>query len=260
MNVNAYMKKMLSYRFLFSELVKRDFKQKYKRTTLGMLWSILYPLLNLLVMRMVFTHFFGRNTPHYTTYLFAGNLCMSFFRESTKGGMGSLMANANIITKINVPKYLFLFSKNISAIINFALTFMVFLLFVLIDRITFTIKFICLLYPIICLTVLNIGIGLILSAMYVFFRDTEYFYDIFLILLNYVSAIFYSVDGYPQNIQRLFLLNPIYCNIKYMRTIVIDGNIPSLKFHLLILSYSVVSLLVGGLIYKKKNHDFVYYM
>ena len=106
---------MKERRFLFEELVKRDFKQKYKRSILGMGWSILSPLLTLLVMRLVFTQFFGRNMEHYTTYLFAGNLMFSYFRQATNGGMQSLMANANIFTKINVPKYMFLFSRNISA-------------------------------------------------------------------------------------------------------------------------------------------------
>ena len=121
--------KFAKHLFLFEELVKRDFKQKYKGTVIGMAWSVLSPLLNLLVLRLVFTQFFGRNTPHYTTYLFAGNLIFSFFSESTKGGMSSVLSNASIFSKINVPKYLFLLSKNVSTLINFGLTLCVFFLF-----------------------------------------------------------------------------------------------------------------------------------
>ena len=113
------LKKFKHNQFLFEELVKRDFKKKYKRTILGMAWSVLSPLLLLLVMRLVFTQFFGRDTPHYTTYLFCGNLVFSYFRESTNEGMSSLLGNAKIFSKINVPKYLFLFSKNIQTLINF---------------------------------------------------------------------------------------------------------------------------------------------
>ena len=130
------------HQFLFEELVKRDFKKKYKRTILGMGWSLLSPLMMLLVMRLVFTQFFGANTPHYTTYLFCGNLVFSFFNESTSQGMTSLMANAGIFTKVNVPKYLFLFSKNVQCLINFGLTLIVFFLFCVLDHITFTWKFI----------------------------------------------------------------------------------------------------------------------
>lgn len=124
--MNQLIHKFRKNRFLFEELVIRDFKQKYKRTVLGMAWSILSPLLTLLVMRLVFTQYFGRSTPYYTTYLFSGNLMFSYYRESTTGGMNALMSNARIFTKINVPKYLFLFSKCVSAVINFGFTLIVF--------------------------------------------------------------------------------------------------------------------------------------
>lgn len=162
--------KMQQYGFLFSELVKRDFKMKYKRTVLGMAWSILSPLLTLLVMRLVFTQFFGMHTPHYTTYLFCGNLVFSYFSESTNQGMSSLMSNAGIFTKVNVPKYLFLLSKNVQTLINFGLTMTIFMVFCVIDHITFTWKFVLLIYPVVCLMMFNIGVGLILSALFVFFE------------------------------------------------------------------------------------------
>lgn len=252
--------KIISLRFLFEELVKRDFKQKYKRTVLGMVWSILSPLLSLLVMRIVFTGFFGRNTPFYTTYLFAGNLVMAYFKESTNSGMVSLMSNAGIITKLNVPKYIFLLTRNVSALINFGITLIVFFLFVAIDGITFKVEFLVLFYPILCLIVFNIGTGLILSALFVFFRDVKYLYDVFLTLLTYLSAIFYTVDIYPPMVQRLFLLNPVYVYIKYFRTVVIDGAIPSVQYHLLCAFYAGVLLIIGALVYKKYNTKFLYYM
>ena len=166
--------KLKKYQFLFEELVKRDFKKKYKRTVLGMAWSVLSPLLTLLVMKMVFTQFFGRTMDHYTTYLFCGNLIFSFFSESTSQGMQSLMDNASIFSKVNVPKYLFLFSKNVQTLINFGLSLCVFFLFCVIDDITFTWKLILLVYPIVCLILFNIGVVLILSALFVFFRAIQY--------------------------------------------------------------------------------------
>ena len=217
MKIKTVLTRIKAQQFLLSELVKRDFKQKYKRTVLGMGWSVLSPLLNLLVMSLVFTQFFGRNTPHYTIYLFCGNLVFSYYRESTNGGMNALMANAHIFTKVNVPKYLFVLSKNVSSLINFGLNLCVFFLFVLFDGISFGPHFLALLYPIICLVVFNLGVGLILSALFVFFRDITYLYDVFTLLLNYLSAIFYKVDAFSPAVQRIFLLNPIYCYIKYFR-------------------------------------------
>ena len=184
------LQKLKKHQFLFEELVKRDFKKKYKRTVLGMVWSLLSPLLMLLVMSLVFTNFFGRRTPHYTIYLFAGNLVFTYFKEATNGGMSSLIANAGIFTKINVPKYLFLLSKNVSSLINFLLTLIIFFVFVALDGISFTWKFFLLLYPVGCIVIFNIGVGFILSALYVFYRDIQYLYDIFTMLLMYLSAIF----------------------------------------------------------------------
>ena len=256
----GYINRLKEHKFLFSELVKRDFKKKYKNTHLGMLWSILSPLLTLLIMSLVFTSFFGRSTPHYTIYLFCGNIIFSYFSESTNGGMGTLLGNASIFTKINVPKHLFLFAKNVQTLINFGLTLIVFFIFCIIDGISFTFAFFLLFYPIVCLVIFNIGVGLILSAMYVFFRDIQYLWSIFCMLLMYMSAIFYTLDAFSPTAQRLFLLNPIYVYIKYFRIIVIDNAIPSPQFHLLALGYALAALGIGSLIYKTKNHKFLYYV
>lgn len=147
-----------------------------------------------------------------------------------------------------------------SAIINFGLTLLVFFLFAAIDGVTFSLQFITILYPILCLMVFNIGVGLILSALFVFFRDISYLYDVFTMLLMYMSAIFYTVDGYAPEVQRLFLLNPVYCAIKYVRLVVLNGTVPSVQFHLLLAAYAALALLLGGLMYKKKNHQFLYYV
>lgn len=252
--------KLKQHRFLFEELVKRDFKQKYKRTVLGMGWSVLSPLAQLLVMALVFTQFFGRNTPHYIIYVFCGNLLFSFFTDSTKGGMGTIMRNAGIFTKVNVPKYLFLLSRNVQAFINFLLILAVFFLFVAVDGLPFTWKFLYLIYPIGCLILFNIGLGMVLSALFVFFRDTQYLYDIFTQLLMYLSAIFYTVDHYEAAAQKLFYLNPLYVFITYFRNIVIDGMVPSAEVHLLALLYGAVVFGLGCWMYKKYNTRFLYYV
>lgn len=252
--------KLKKYQFLFEELVKRDFKKKYKRTVLGMAWSLLSPLLMLLVMRLVFTQFFGATMEHYTTYLFCGNLIFACFSESTGLGMTSLLENADIFSKVNVPKYLFLLSKNIQGLINFGLTLCVFFLFCVLDGITFTWKLILLMYPVCCLILFNIGVGLILSALFMFFRDIQYLWSVFTQLLMYMSAIFYTIDHYSYAVQCLFLANPIYLFIRYFRKIVIDATIPTVWFHLLMLADVVIVLALGCWMYKKYNHKFLYYI
>lgn len=146
------------HRFLFEELVKRDFDRKYKGSFLGAAWSVLNPLLSLLIMRFIFGHFFGSAIPHFTTYLFCGNIVFSFFSESSAEGLMALYGNAHIFTKVNVPKYLFLLSKNAQTLINFGITLCVFFLFCALDGIVFTWKFLVLVYPIIMLLLFNLGI------------------------------------------------------------------------------------------------------
>ena len=240
--------------------MKRDFKQKYKRTVLGMGWSLLSPLLTLLILNFVFGSFFGNRTEHYTIYLFCGNLLFHYYSESTKGGMNSLITNAKIFTKVNVPKYLFLFSKNISALINFGLSLLIFFVFCLFDGIDFGVHLLALVYPILCIIVFNIGIGLILSALFVFYRDIAYLYDVFTMLVMYASAIFYTVDILPENMQSLFYLNPIYTYITYFRTVVIKCALPSWELHALCAFYAVLAFAIGFIIYKRNNHKFLYYV
>jgi len=170
------------------------------------------------------------------------------------------MSNAGIFTKVNIPKYLFLFSKNVQTFINFGLTLLVFCVFCILDHITFTWKFILLLYPICCLVLFNIGVGLILSALFVFFRDIQYLWAVFTQLLMYMSAIFYTIDSYTPAAQQLFLLNPVYLFIRYFRKIVIEATIPPLAFHLLMLADVAVVLGIGCWMYKKHNTRFLYYV
>jgi len=252
--------KFKKYKFLFEELVKRDFKKKYKRTVLGMLWSLLSPLMQLAVMSLVFTNLFGKTTAHYTIYLFAGNILFSYFRDATYTGMSSLVANAGIFTKVNVPKYIFLLSQNVSSFINFCLTLVVFFLFAMLDGVAFSWKFLLLVYPVLCLVIFNIGFGLILSALFVFYKDTQYLYDIFTMLLMYLSAIFYKVDSFSATGQQLFKLNPIYVYITYFRTIVLENAFPSADIYVLCIAYALAAILLGGWIYKRYNYKFLYYV
>lgn len=253
-------RKINERQFLFEELVIRDFKKKYKRTILGMVWSILSPLLMVSVMAAIFTQILGRNTPHYIIYLFSGQLVFNFYTESTNEGMQALMGNASIFSKINVPKYLFLFSKNVSALINFGIILLIYFAFVWFDGIEFTWKFICLVYPIICLILINLGIGLILSALFIFFRDIQYLYRLFTQVVMYGSAIFYSINSLPQNIQNVFYCNPIFVCITYFRSIVINDTIPELWLHALLAGYAIVLFSAGCYVYKKYNYKFLYYV
>ena len=248
------------YKFLFKQLVKRDFTRKYKRTILGMAWSIISPLANLVIMYLVFNQLFGNNVNHYAIYLFAGQLVFSYFTDATNMGMTALLNNAGIFTKVNVPKYLFLFSQNISSLINFALTMAVFFVFVAIEGIPFSIKFLMLLFPTGCMIVFNTGLGLVLSALQVFFRDMQYLWGIATQMIMWLSAIFYTMESFPESVRQLFYLNPLYVYISYFRSIVLDGVIPSLGIHALCGGYALLAFALGCFMYRRYNQEFLYYV
>ncbi len=254
------LEKLKRNRFLFKMLVKRDFTRKYKRTMLGMGWSVLSPLLNLLIMYLVFSQIFGTAVDHYMIYLFAGQLIFSFFTDATNMGLSCLLNNAGIFTKVNVPKYLFLFSQNVSSLINFALTMAVFFLFVIIEGLPFRWCFLLLVYPTGCLILFNTGVGLILSAMQVFFRDIQYLWGIATQLIMWLSAIFYTVDQFKEHLRWLFRLNPLYVYISYFRQIVIDGMVPDWQLQGLCALYALAAFALGCLTYKRYNQEFLYYV
>ena len=256
----GWRQELLRHRFLFEELVKRDFKKKYKRTVLGMWWSMLSPLLMLLVMKVVFEQFFGRTMSHYSTYLFCGLVTFQWFADSTKSGMRSLFGNAAIFTKVNVPKYLFLFSVNVQVFINFLLTFCVFLIFCVIDHVDFTWRFVCLAYPMATLLLFNLGVGMVLSALFVFFRDIDYLWSVAIQLIMYSSAIFYSTEKFAPKLQLVFAVNPVYRHIAYVREIVLAGTVPSLATHLILLGFALAAFLLGSFMYKHYNTKFLYYV
>lgn len=260
MNMNLLGTRLIEYKFLFEELVKRDFKKKYKRTILGMVWSVLSPLLMLGVLALIFGQFFGRSTPHYIIYLFSGQIIFNYYMESTNEGMNALVSNAGIFSKINVPKYLFLFSKNVSALINFGIILLIYFAFVAYDGLPFTWKFLTLAYPVACLILVNLGIGLILSALFIFFKDIQYIYRLFTQVVMYGSAIFYNISSLSQNVQMLFYCNPIFVCISYFRSVVIENTVPELWVHEILAFYAIGLFSLGCWVYKRYNYKFLYYI
>lgn len=251
--------KIKQNRFLFEELTKRDFKKKYKRTMLGILWSVISPFLTFLIQYFVFGHIFHRLDSGFVVYLLTGTLIFSFFNNATTAGMFAMYSNGSILSKVNVPKSLFVLSSNSAATFNFFLTLIVYFGFMLACGVNFGPHLLLMIYPILCLIIFNIGVSYVLSALFVFFRDIQYLYHIFTMLLSYLSAIFYEIKAFPEQLHILFYMNPIYEYISYTRELVIQSSVPSLQHHLVCLAFSLGMLGIGLLVHKKTEQKFVYY-
>ncbi len=245
-------------KFLLKQLIRRDFKSRYKRAALGVLWSMLSPLCFFAAQAVVFSKILGRGE-HYIAYLITGNIVFHYFSDATTNSMFALQANGGIISKIKVDKDMFLFSRSVSCLINFFFTAAVMFFIIAIDHIPFHLNFLLLIFPVICLFFMNMGIGYILSALFVLFKDTQYLYSIFTRILIYFSAIFYYTDRFPEPLQNIFYFNPVYCYICYFRSIIIDNTIPSLFIHGLCIGFPILFMLIGKIVYKVNDNKFAYY-
>ena len=256
-----YIKNFLKYRGLLEELVSRDIKVKYRRSALGYIWTILSPLLMMIVMSLVFSYFFRYEIENYTVYLLSGQLIFNFFSEATNQAMTSIVNNRSLLTKVHLPKYIFPLTKVMSSFVNllFSLVAIVIMLIITRTPITPTI----LLFPVsLCyLFLFALGCGLILSVFAVFFRDIYHIYSVVLTALMYFTPIFYDVHIFDGSLTaKLLYLNPLFLYIDYIRSIVLAGVIPSFTLHLYILFYSLFVLRIGMWIYKKYNYMFLYYI
>ena len=168
-------------------------------------------------------------------------------------------SNGAILSKVKVPKSLFVLSSNSAATFNFLLTLIVYFAFMIFCKITFGLHLLLIIYPILCLIIFNIGMSYILSALFVFFRDMQYLYQIFTMLLMYMSAIFYEVKHFPEELRFIFNVNPVYHYISYMRQLVMQASVPSLTEHIICLSFALGMLGIGYFIHSKTEQKFVYY-
>jgi ABC-2 type transport system permease protein len=257
------------YKFLLNELIKRDFKVKYKRSVLGVLWSILYPLLMMSVMALVFSNMFkfSMTGVNYLVYLMSGLVMFNYFSEATNGCLTAIVGNFSLINKVYMPKYIFPLAKCLFAGINFALTLIPLLLIILVsgnaaEGTKCYINLYYLLLPIIfgCMLMFTLGIGYILSAVTVFLRDVIYIWGIAVLILNYLTPIFYSLSIIPVKYQIIFKFNPLYWYINSTRDILLFSKAPSLMSLLICFLIGFFVMVIGMIIFRKKQDKFVYFM
>lgn len=257
------------YKFLLNQLIMRDFKVKYKRSALGVLWSILYPLLMMSVMALIFSNMFkfSMEGVNYLVYLMSGLLIFNYFSEATNNCLTSITGNFSLINKVYMPKYIFPLAKCLFAGINFLFTLIPFFLIILLSgdpaagtKCTINIWYLYLPYVFLCALMFTIGIGYILSTVTVFLRDVIYIWGILLTILNYFTPIFYSLSILPVYLQNIFKLNPLYQYINTIREIVLFGNGPSIKNVILLFLSGFITMVIGMFIFRKKQDKFVYYM
>lgn len=261
------------YKNLLKELTVKNVKLKYRNSWLGILWSFFQPLLNMIVLSVVFGGIFGKHSKYivcYPVFLFTGRLLFSFFTTSTKQAMTSFRRNQAIIKKVYVPKYMYPLSSIFSNFVTFAIS-LICLVCVWIffkatgisggDGLYITWYALLCIVPMFLILVFSTGVGLILSVLCVYFRDIEYIWDVVCQLLFYMVPILYPLQNITTPwIQIVIKINPLYSMIELFRQCVLYGYMMSGKLLLYATVVSFVTLGIGIWFFNKKSDDLIFHL
>jgi len=248
------------YSFLLAQLVKRDFKTKYRRSILGVLWSLLNPLLIMVVQYLVFSTLFRFDIPNYAVYLLIGIVFFNYMSEATSQAMTCIVQNASLINKVYMPKYIYPFSRVLSTGVNFIFSLIALYLVIISSGMTIRFSHLTLLFDFICLFVFICGISFFLATIMVFFRDTQFLYTIVITIWTYLTPIFYPESILPAHMMIVMKLNPMYHFIRFARFVILEGGVPDPKAWFYCALFALLSISLGYFIFKKAENKFILYL
>ena len=270
----SHIDNFMKYRFLLRELVNKNIKLQYRNSVLGIFWTFLQPLLTMIVLAFVFMNVFGKDSStvvNYPVYLLCGRLLFNFYTTATKRAMTSIRRQASMIKKVYVPKYIYPLSSVLSAFVTFLISLSVLVVVILffnlrgMDPISVTWRVVYTIVPILITLVLSLGVGMILATVSVFFKDVENLYDVFCLLLFYLTPIVYHpsrlnfVEGSRQ--LRILKINPLYGLVSMFRAAVIWGNEFSKNWDMVLMYYTaafaVVTVIVGFWLFYRNQDKFI---
>ena len=257
--MKQYIENIKHYKPLLYELVIRNIKVRYRKSILGVFWTLLSPLLMMIVLSVVFSNIFKFDISNYPVYILTGQVIFNFFSEATNASMTSIIENGQLIKKIYVPKYMFTFSAIISSAINVLASFaaLIFIMVAMGCELYFTmfLSFI----PIILVAIFATGVGFFLATFAVKFRDIVHFYGVFLTALMYLMPVIYPmsiVENVPV-VNKIVAYNPLTVILNGFRDLTMNGVMPDWGSLLIVLCVSIVFLILGLFVFYKKQDKFI---
>lgn len=242
------------YVFVIKELTSREIKRKYSRSYLGIVWSVLNPLLMMAVLSMIFSQLFKRSIENFPIYYLTGYILWQMFTGATNAAMTTLVDNKALLIKVKLPMEIFVLARVYTALVNLGYSLIAYVVMLLV----FGIKpnWMILFSPVIILFMLifALGVSFVLSSAYVFFGDVKHLYSVLLTLWMYCSAIFYPVDQMKGIIRTIIELNPIYNYIDALRSVVMEGMLPPLWEIARMVVWAVVVYVIGYYIFRKNKN------
>ena len=254
-------RRFLAFDELLKQLIIRDVKLKYRRSYLGYLWSILNPLMLMMVLVVVFSNLFRFDIPNYPLYMISGQFLFTFMTEETNMSVGSISGNASLIKKTYVPKYIFTISKVGSSLVNLFFSLGALVIVMVFTNAEFS--WCLLFFPIVILQVFifSLGLGLWLASITVFFRDIQYLWGVFISMWVYMTPLFYPVSIIPEEYRILYQnANPMYGYIEQFRDIILYARFPNLETILIGFITALIVLYLGAWYFNKKQDEFILYI
>ena len=251
------------YKHYLGLLVKRDFIARYRKSVLGVVWSVLNPLLTMLVMSFVFSFLFQNfrgAEPNYPIYLLSGQIIFNFFNESTTMSMGSVIAGEGVIKKVYVPKYVFPLSRMLSSLVNIGFSFIAFLIVFLITGVSFQWTMFLIPVAFIYVFVFSLGVAMFLSSMAVFFRDLTYLYGVLTTLWMFLTPIMYPVTIIEPRFMPIYGLNPMFHFVTYFRQVALWNTIPTAWDNMVCIAFCLASLSIGTYVFMKRQNRYILYL
>lgn len=241
-----------SEKFLLEEIVKKNFAAKYKGSILGILWSILKPLLIMILLTIIFSTAFGFKISNYPVYYLSGKCIFDFFSASTTVSLMAIKNNENILKRTAPPAHIFILGGIISEFINFLITLVILIFVMIVTHAHFYFFTMPLsIIPIIFCMMMIVGLGYLLSILCVYYTDIQHLWGVITMMLMYASAIFYPMDIIPDPYHKYLLLNPLYWIISQFRDLIMYGTFPDALNLINTCLFSIIVLIFGIIIYKK---------
>ncbi len=244
---------------LLKNLVSKDFKVKYRRSVLGIAWSVLNPLFTMLVITTVFGKLLKIEVENFATYYIVAYAIWNFFSEATTGSLSSILSSAQLIKKVYIPKYIFPLEKCLFSLVNFLFTLVAVAVVMLIQGVTPGFTALLFPLPVLYCFVFVCGISLFLSAATVFFRDVQHLYGVLLTMLMYLTPIIYPIELIEEQkaLYTIVSMNPMTHYIEYFRDVVMYNTIPSWQENLTCICISLATLFIGAFVFKKSEGKFI---
>jgi ABC-type polysaccharide/polyol phosphate export permease len=254
------MREALKYRDLVRTLVARELKVRYRRSAIGFLWTMLQPLLTMLVMQLVFSSIFRSQLLNYPVYALAGILFWNFFSQSIVASMNSLRGNAQLLQKLPVPKAVFPIATVISGVVNLLFALVPLFVLLLVTGHPLTPSLLFLPVSILIAALFTLGAGLLLSPLAVFFSDVVELIGVMLTLLMYLTPIIYPQEIVPQRMRWVIRFNPIRSILEVFRDPIYNSKIPPLSHLTVSISIAVIALALGAWLFRRSSDRIPFYI